>query len=88
MKNGGINRPVSVLEIGDPVYLMNIYGDILDKGNVEGEVNNYVLFKNKKYWKRASDGKHRRRNSYSFFLMSPEEGERYSNPNTNSKSVW
>lgn len=87
MTNGGINRPVSVLEIGDPIYLMNIYGDILDKGNVEGEINNYVLFKNKKYWKRASDGKHRRRNSYSYFLMHPEEGERYNNPNSKNR-LW
>lgn len=68
---------ITILEIGDPVYLLHSSGKVLGSGKVEGEVNNYVLFKGRKYWKRGVDGKHRYINNYLNFLMNPTDAREY-----------
>lgn len=79
IKNNSTNKPkaISYLDVGDEVWLLHSNGKVLDKGVIEREVNNYVVFKGRKYWKRGLDGKHRFVNDYCRFLMTPEDGAKY-----------
>lgn len=74
------NMKKTVLEVGDHAYLLHSDGRVLGEGFIEGEVNNYVIFKGRKYWKSGVNGKHRYVNYYLNFLMSDEDAMEYATP--------
>ena len=75
---GGTNPKLTYLNVGDEVWLLHSDGRVLNKGVVEGEINNTVIFKGVKFQKKGINGKHRNVNFYLNFLMTPEDGLLYS----------
>lgn len=72
-----IPKRITFLKEGDEAWIVSSDGYLLHKGRVERVVNSYVEIDRILYWKRGVDGKHRNRNNYTQFAMSPEDAKKY-----------
>lgn len=73
-----IKKKISYLSKGDKVWIVSSDGYLLHTDVVRAERGrSYVDIDGILYWKRGLDGKHRNRNNYMQFAMTPEDGKKY-----------
>lgn len=72
-----INRKESYLNVGDKVWIVSSDGYLLHTDVVERVTEFYAIIDGRQYWRHATDGKHRFRNNYLQFAMTPENGRDY-----------
>ena len=73
-----VRKRISYLNKGDKVWIVSSDGYLLHTDVVRAERGrSYVDIDGILYWKRGLDGKHRNRNNYMQFAMTPEDGKKY-----------
>lgn len=73
-----IKKKISYLSKGDKVWIVSSDGYLLHTDVVRADRGrSYVDIDGILYWKRGLDGKHRNRNNYMQFAMTPEDGKKY-----------
>lgn len=71
-------KRISYLNPGDRVWIVSSDGYLLHTDVVRRDLGrSYVDIDGILYWKRGLDGKHRNRNNYMQFAMTPEDGKKY-----------
>lgn len=70
-------KRISYLKEGDKVWIVSSEGYLLHVDSVTRVRGSYVEIDRILYWKRGLDGKHRNRNNYMQFAMTPEDGKKY-----------
>ena len=73
-----VKKRISYLSKGDKVWIVSSDGYLLHTAVVRADRGrSYVDIDGILYWKRGLDGKHRNRNNYMQFAMTPEDGKKY-----------
>lgn len=73
-----VRKRISYLNKGDKVWIPSSDGYLLHADVVRAERGrSYMEIDRILYWKRGLDGKHRNRNNYMQFAMTPEDGKKY-----------
>ena len=73
-----LKKRISYLNPGDRVWIVSSDGYLLHTDVVRRDRGrSYVDIDGILYWKRGLDGKHRNRNNYMQFAMTPEDGKKY-----------
>lgn len=70
-------KRISYLKEGDKVWIVSSEGYLLHVDTVTKVRGSYVEIDRILYWRRGLDGKHRNRNNYMQFAITPEDGKRY-----------
>lgn len=77
-KKVAVRKRISYLNKGDKVWIVSSDGYLLHTDIVRRDRGrSYVDIDGILYWKRGLDGKHRNRNNYMQFAMTPEDGKKY-----------